>query len=158
MNLVRWDPFADMAQLREQVNRLFEQSLTRSGHEPVSAQTWAPAVDICETEGAFVLRVELPGIKPEDVDIQITADTLTIRGERRFEKEEKGKQYVRVERAYGAFQRSFTLGLPIDQTNVRASYRDGVLEITLPKREEVKPQQVKVEVQRGPEAELIEAK
>jgi HSP20 family protein len=154
MSLIRWDPFADMAQLREQVNRLFEQNLPRTGHEPMSARTWAPAVDIHETESAIVLEVEMPGIKPEEIDIQIVGDTLTIKGERKMAKEAKEKHYVRIERAYGAFQRSFTLGLPIEQNGVRAACKDGILEITLPKAETVKPKQVRVEVQTEPATEL----
>lgn len=147
MSIVRWDPFADMAQLREQVNRLFEQSLTRAGREPVSTRTWAPMVDIEETADALVLHAELPGIKPEDIAIQIEGDTLTLRGERKFEQESADRQYIRVERSYGAFQRTFTLGVPIKQDEVKASYRDGVLEVVLPKSEEVKPKQIKIEVE-----------
>lgn len=152
MSLVHWDPFADMHQLREQVNRLFEQSLTRSGNEPASMRTWAPSVDIVETENELVVHAELPGIKPEDIQIQVEGDTLTLRGERKFEKEEKGKQYVRVERAYGSFQRSFTLNVPVKQDKVSANYRDGVLEINIPKAEEVKPKQIKVNIAREIEA------
>ncbi|HEY3415847.1 MAG TPA: Hsp20/alpha crystallin family protein [Armatimonadota bacterium] len=147
MSLLRWDPFADMAHLRDQVNKVFEQSLTRSGREPVSTQFWAPAVDIEETDEALIFRAELPGMKVEQIDIQLTGDTLSIKGERKFEREEKGKQFVRIERAYGAFQRSFTLGLPVKQDGVRAAYREGILEITLPKAEEIKPKQVKVEIE-----------
>ncbi len=146
MSLGRWDPFADMAQLREQVNRLFDTTLNRSGQEPTAARTWAPVVDIYETVQAIVLHVDLPGVKPEEIDIRITGDTLTLKGERTLAREETEKQYVRIERAYGAFQRSFTLGVPIEQSAVTAAYHDGVLEITLPKAEESKPKQVKVDV------------
>lgn len=149
--LQHWgDPFADMAHLREEVNRLFEQSLSRSGQEPVAAQTWSPAVDIYETEDIIGLRIDAAGIRAEDIDIQISNDTLTVKGERKLEQPTDGKQYMRLERSYGPFQRSFTLGVHIDQQGVHASYRDGVLEITLPKCEEVKPKQVKVEVFSGP--------
>ncbi|MHB9133846.1 MAG: Hsp20/alpha crystallin family protein [Armatimonadota bacterium] len=154
MSIVRWDPFADMAQLRDQINRMFEQSLTRNGSEPVSTQTWAPRVDIVEMEDALTLHVELPGVKPEEIDIQITGDVLTLKGERKFEKTVKEKQYIRVERAYGAFQRSFTLGFPVNQQDVKANYQNGVLEITLPKAEAAKPKQIKVEVHQH---EMIEA-
>ncbi|MHB0937830.1 MAG: Hsp20/alpha crystallin family protein [Armatimonadota bacterium] len=147
MSMVRWDPFADMAQLREQVNRLFEQSLTRNGREPVSTRTWAPLVDIEETADALVLHVELPGVTPEEIAIQIEGDTLTIRGERKFAQEAKDRQYVRIERAYGAFMRTFTLGVPVKQADVKASYREGVLEIVLPKAEEVKPKQIQIQVE-----------
>ncbi len=157
MSLIRWDPFADMAQLREQVNRLFEQSLTHAGNEPMTTRAWAPAVDIHETDAAIVLEMEVPGVTPEEIDIQLVGDTLTVKGARTLAREEEGsaaKHYVRIERAYGAFQRSFTLGIPVEQGGVRASYQHGVLEITLPKAESVKPKQVKVEVQTEPEREL----
>jgi HSP20 family protein len=147
-----------MAQLREQVNRLFEQSLSHAMQEPTSAQTWSPAVDIYETREQIGLRIDASGVKPEAIDIQITDDTLTIRGERKLEKAEDGKQYVRLERSYGPFQRSFTLGVPITQQGVRATYQDGVLEILLPKREETKPKPVKVEVQASPTLQEIAAK
>ncbi len=155
MSMIRWDPFADMAQLREQVNRLFEQSLTHSGHEPVTTQSWAPALDIVETADAITLYVELPGIDPAGIDIQMAGDTLTLKGERRAP-EEHGRQFIRVERNYGAFQRAFTLGVPIEAAGIHAVYTDGVLEVTLPKREAAKPKQVKIEVQPG-RAPVIDA-
>jgi len=153
--MLRWDPFADMAQLREQVNRLFEQSLTRGGQEPAAAATWAPVVDIAEKEDALILLIEVPGVDANTIDIQLSGESLTIRGERKVVKD-AGTQYLRIERSYGAFQRSFTLGVPVQQDKVRAAYRDGVLTVTLPKREEVKPKLVKIEVQGTDEA--IEAK
>ena len=152
MSLVRWDPFADMAKLRDQVDRLFAQSLTRTGHEPASTRTWAPNVDIVETEHALILHAELPGMKPEEIAIQMEGDTLTIKGERKFEHEEKRKQFVRIERAYGTFQRSFTLGIPVKSQDIHAMYRNGVLEITLPKAEEVKPKQIQIQVEEAVEA------
>jgi HSP20 family protein len=152
MSMLRWEPFADLTQLRDQMNRLFDQSLTRTGREPAAVATWAPLVDIQETEDAIVLHAEVPGVKPENIDIQLSGDTLTIRGERRVVKEEKNKSFVRTERAYGVFQRSFTLGIPIDQAKVTAHYEDGVLELTLPKAEEVKPKQIKIEVAGGPKS------
>ena len=158
MSLIRWDPFGEMHQLRGQVNTLFEQMLARQGQDRAYSQTWAPSVDILETDTTIVLHVEVAGIKPEDIDIAITGDTLTIKGERKAEQEEHGKQYVRIERSYGAFQRSFTLGVSIDQAGVKATSKDGVLEITLPKREEVKPKQVKVEVHPTLEAAEVAGK
>jgi len=145
--MVRWDPFADMAQLREQVNRLFEQNLTRNGREPVAMRTWAPLVDIEETADELVLHAELPGITPDSIDIQIEGDTLTIRGERKLEQETKDRQFVRIERAYGAFMRTFTLGVPVKQGEVKANYRDGILDIRLPKAEEIKPKQIQIQVE-----------
>lgn len=147
MSLVRWDPFADMAQLRDQVNRLFEQSLTASGREPASMRTWAPTVDIAETADAMVIFADLSGVNADDISIQMEGDTLTIRGERRAQKDDSDKRFVRIERSYGAFQRSFTLGVPIKQDEVTARYRDGILEVTLPKAEEVKPKQIPVQVE-----------
>jgi HSP20 family protein len=156
MTLLRWDPFADMTHLREQVNRLFEQSMPQTGRESTSAQTWSPAVDIFETSDAIGLRVDVAGIAPDDIDIQMAGDTLTIKGERKLEKKAQGTQYIRLERTYGAFQRSFTLGVAVNEAGVRATYRDGVLEITLPKKDDVKPKQVKIEVGSQEEPKEIE--
>jgi HSP20 family protein len=154
MSMIRWDPFEDMNRLWEQVNHLFEQSVTQTGRETIMAQTWAPAVDIIETDTAIILRLELAGISSKEIDIQISEDTLTVKGERKLASTE-GK-LLRSERQYGPFQRSFTLGMPINKDNVVASYRDGVLDITLPKREEVAPRQVKIDVQAVDEpAELL---
>lgn len=148
MGMIRWDPFADMAQLREQVNRLFEQSLSQPGSEQTGTQHhWSPAVDILETPDAVVLQVEIAGVKPEQVDIQLCGDTLSLSGQRTPEREQQDRQYVRIERRYGTFQRSFTLGIPVDPTAVKAVYHDGILEIVLPKREDVKPKRVKIEIQ-----------
>lgn len=158
MSLLRWDSFADMAQLRDQVNRLFEQSLTRTGQEPASTKVWAPAVDIMETKDAVMLHMEIAGITPGEINIQVTEDMLTVKGERRMARREDGRQVIRQERSYGPFQRSFTLGVPVDQQRIRASYRDGVLEIVLHKREEQKPKQVKIDVQSGPESGDIDVK
>ena len=158
MSMIRWDPFEDMNRLWDQVNRLFEQSLARPEREPAPVQSWAPAVDIVETDGAIVLYLELAGISPKELDILITDDTLTIKGERKPVEKTDGKHLLRVERQYGPFQRSFTLGMPINREAVSANYRDGVLEITLPKREEVTPKQVKIEVQAVDEPKKIIAK
>jgi HSP20 family protein len=101
-------------------------------------------VDVAENENEIVLRAEVPGMKQEDIDIELTGDTLTLRGERKFENEDRKETFVRIERSYGRFQRSFTLGVPVQHDAVRASYRDGVLEIHLPKSEETKPRKVQV--------------
>jgi len=145
MSMIRWDPFEDMNRLWDQVNHLFEQNLARPQREP-APQTWAPAVDIVETKEAVIIHLELPGISPRELDIEITDDTLTIRGERKPPEKSDEKRLLRVERQYGPFQRSFTLGMPIDREAVTAGYHDGVLEITLPKKEELKPKQVRIEV------------
>jgi len=145
MGMAPWDPFADISRLQEQVNRLFEQRLLRPGRELAAAPSWTPAVDIYATEQAIVVHLDLPGVQREDIDIQLTGETLTIKGVRRFAREETDRQYMRIERPYGAFLRSFTLGIPIDQHNMKATYSDGVLEVILPKVG--KPQHVKIEVE-----------
>ncbi len=146
-NIVRFDPFEDMARLQREVNRLFEdsgRSTGRGGAELASARTWAPAVDIFEDREEIVVRAELPGLRQEDIDIELTGDTLTLKGERKFEDAQRKDNYVRVERAYGHFQRSFTIGVPVRGDAVKASYKDGLLEIHLPKSEETKPKKVPV--------------
>ena len=152
MTLVRFDPFRELDRLQSEMNRLFE-GYSQTGDRPTEARgagalsrAWAPVVDIAENENEIVLRAELPGMKQEDIDIELTGDTLTLRGERRFEDEERRDNFVRVERSYGRFQRAFTLGVPVQHDQVRASYRDGILEIHLPKSEETKPRKVQVSV------------
>ncbi len=148
-NIVRFDPFEDMARLQREVNRLFETSergsgLARGNAEHASTRIWAPAVDIAEDQNEIVVKAELPGLKQEDIDIELTGDTLTIKGERKFDDTERKDSYVRIERAYGTFQRSFTIGVPVQNEHVSASYKDGVLEVHLPKSEETKPKKVLV--------------
>jgi HSP20 family protein len=144
MNFMRWDPFGDLRSLRERVDRLFEESLARSSQQmPAVSQGWSPAVDIRETPEALVVEVELPGMKQEEIDIELTGDTLTIKGER---KPLEGREFLRQERSYGTFQRAFTLGVPIEQSAVKARYRDGLLEITLPKAEAAPPKEVQIEI------------
>jgi HSP20 family protein len=130
------DPFEDLARIQREVNRLFEDSSRTTRHsEPVSVRTWAPAVDIYEDHNEIVVKAELPGVKQEDIDIEITGETLTIKGDRKFEDAERKENYVRVERSYGPFQRSFTIGVPVQSDKVEASYRDGILSVRLPKAE-----------------------
>ena len=152
MSIVRYDPFRELDRLQSEMNRLFEGALTPSGERPASSQSalttpsrsWAPAVDVAETASDIVLRAELPGLKPEDVDIELSGDTLTLRGERKWENEERKDNFVRVERSYGRFQRSFTLAVPVNADAVKASYKDGILEVHLPKAEGNKPRKVQV--------------
>jgi HSP20 family protein len=148
MTITRWDPLKDMLGLQERMNRLFEDSLSRSRglEEDLALGTWVPAVDIYEEPERIVLRADLPGIKPENVDIRVESNTLTLSGERRLERDVKRDNYHRVERQYGAFTRSFTLPGTVDAEKIRAEHRDGVLEISLPKREESRPKQIKVQV------------
>ena len=156
MAIVRFDPFSELDRLQNQVNRLFE-GYTNTGEPPASAagnggrtgsapmsRAWSPVVDIAESENEIVVRAEVPGMKQEDIDIELTGDTLTLRGDRKFENEERRENFVRVERSYGRFQRSFTLGVPVQMDGVRATYRDGILEVHLPKSEDTKPRKVQV--------------
>lgn len=146
MGIVRFDPFRELDRLQSEVNRLFEGYTTTPDRAP-SGQTgrlWSPSVDVAENENEIVLRAEVPGMRQEDIDIELTGDTLTLRGERKFENEERRENYVRVERSYGRFQRSFTLGVPVQHDGVKATYRDGILEVLLPKSEETRPRKVQV--------------
>jgi HSP20 family protein len=129
--------------LQQRLNRGFE-SARQTSEEQLG--TWAPAVDIYETEKEIVLKADLPGLKLEDVDISLNNNVLSVRGERRFEKEVKDDNYHRVERAYGNFVRTFTLPNTVNVEQIDASYENGVLKITLPKREEARPKQIKVNV------------
>ena len=148
MAIVRWDPFQDLISLQERMNRLFEQTLDRSRgeREGMVAGTWAPAVDIYETPDSIVLQAELPGLSKDDIDIQVRDNVLTLKGERRSEKEVKEGNYLRVERAYGGFQRAFTLPAAVQADKVRAVFRDGVLDVSIPKAEEAKSKQIKIDV------------
>jgi len=151
MAIVRFDPFRELDRLQNEVNRLFE-GYNSTGEGPTAmpqangpaGRVWSPAVDVAETQNEIVLRAELPGMKQDDIDIELTGDTLTLRGERKFANEDRKENFVRVERSYGRFQRSFTLGVPVQFDAVTASYRDGVLEVHLPKSEETKPRKVQV--------------
>jgi HSP20 family protein len=146
MAIVRFEPFRD---LQDRMNRLFHESYHRAqGAEDDWALggTWAPAVDIYEQDNNIVLKAELPGVDPKDVDIRIENNVLTITGERKFDAEVKKENYHRVERAYGTFTRSFTLPTVVDSNAVKAEFKEGVLRVTLPKREEAKPKQIQINV------------
>lgn len=132
--------------LQNEVNRLFDDSFSRdlSGHADLA--TWAPAVDIYETENELVVKAELPDFQDKDIDVRITNNTLTIRGERKFEKDVKEENYLRIERAYGSFMRSFSLPNTVSAENIRADYHNGVLTLHMAKREESKPKQIKISV------------
>jgi HSP20 family protein len=145
---LRPDPLKELLDLQERMNRLFDQTLarTRGEEEGIAASTWMPAVDIYETPDRVVMKAELPGLSREDVEINVRDNTLSLRGERRFEKEVKEENYLRIERAYGSFQRSFSLPATIQQEKIKAIFKDGVLEVTLPKAEEARPKQIKIDV------------
>ena len=139
MAIIRWDPFRDMVTLREKMNRLFEDVFTGRGEDKeLAASTWAPAVDIYETENELIMTAEVPGIEEKDIEIKIEDNTLSLRGERKFEKETKEENYHRIERSYGSFYRAFTLPNSIDPDRIQAEHENGVLKISMPKRQEMK--------------------
>ncbi len=143
--LNRWEPFHGSHSLQEQVNRLFGNALERSAEES-NLTSWAPAVDIYETEHELVVKADLPEVDPKELDIRVENNLLTIRGERKFEKKVNEENYLRVERAYGSFSRSFSLANTVNAEAIKADYQNGVLTLTIPKREEAKPKQIKVSV------------
>lgn len=145
MSMIRWDPFDDLASLRESMDKLFEDVFARRPRGQAPA-IWQPAAEIFETDHEVVVRAELPGIDPKNVDITVTDDTLTIKGEARAEQEEKGRNYYRRELRYGAFVRSLALPAEVKGDAAKASYKNGILEIRVPKSERARPKQVKVEV------------
>jgi len=126
--------------------RLFEDTVTRLMSEPRTGRPWSPAVDILETENDLVVKADLPDLRLEDIDVQVENQTLSIKGERRFEKEATEKGYHRIERSYGSFMRSFAVPNSVDTDRVSADYKNGVLSVKLPKKEAAKPKQIKVEV------------
>jgi HSP20 family protein len=142
--LARFQPFTGATQ--DQFNRLLDQAFGSRTDEG-SITSWAPAVDIHETEHELVVKADLPGVKAEDLDIRVENNILTIRGERRFEKKVDEKNYLRVERTYGSFSRSFSLANTVNSEGIKADYKDGVLSLVVPKREEAKPKQIKVNVE-----------
>lgn len=145
MTIVRYDPFRDLRTLQEEVNRLFSTNLTRSfGDEGIGRGAWAPSVDIYENKDQIVLEAELPGMKQEDFDLSIENNVITLRGERKFEKTDETDSYHRVERSYGGFTRSFTLPQTVSAEGATAEYSNGVLRVTLPKREETKARRIEV--------------
>ena len=144
-SIVRFEPFRGVTSFQEQINRLFNEAFDRSTEEG-SLTTWAPSVDIYETEQELVVKADLPDVKPEDLDIRVENNILTIRGERKFEKKVDEDKYLRVERSYGSFSRNFSLANTVNTEAIKADYKDGVLTLTIPKREEAKPKQIKVQV------------
>jgi HSP20 family protein len=145
MAVVRWDPFRDLNMLQDRMNRMFDDAgRTWRTDEPAATTTWSPAVDIFETEGEIVVKAELPGMERKDIGLNLENNVLTVRGERRFTKETKDDNYHRIERSYGTFSRSFSIPATVDEEKIRADYRDGVLKIVLPKKEQAKPKQIRI--------------
>jgi HSP20 family protein len=149
--LTRFEPYREFAHLQRQMNRLFNQE--PEGRDEAFLQTsFAPPVDIYEDEHSYTLKLEVPGIEEKDIEVKLENSTLTVSGERKFEKEEKEENYRRVERRYGSFVRSFTLPQTIDSETVTAEYDKGLLKIRLAKKVEAKPKQIKISVGRQVDA------
>jgi len=145
--LVRWNPLNEMNSLQREINRLFADTMTKeAGSETRMApvKSWMPAVDIKEDEKEIVLKVELPGMEQQDIDVHLEENQLTIKGEKKFKVEEKGENYIRQEITYGTFYRAFSVTSPIQEGNIKATYKNGILEILLPKEEKVQPKKIKI--------------
>ena len=146
MTLMNWDPWRDIADMRTTFNRLFGETTpgtTIAGH--TASGSWMMPVDIAETPDGFLVKAELPGMKPEEIEITVADSQVTLKGQRTEAREDKGVNYIRSERRLGSFYRSFALSAPVDDTRVTATYKDGVLEVSLPKSEAVKPRQIRVQ-------------
>lgn len=150
MAIVRWEPFRDLLAIQDRMNRIFDESFRGMNRQTdddwALGGAWAPLVDIYEREGNIELKAELPGVDSKDVDVRVENNVLTLRGERRIDKEVKRESYHRVERAYGSFSRSFTLPSMVDTEKIKAEFKEGVLHLTLPKKEEAKPRQISIKV------------
>lgn len=145
MALIRWSPVRDAVVVQSELNRMLDDFLGRQGESPA---VWQPPVDIEENANGYLVRTELPGMKLEDIKITLTDDQLVIRGEKRRELEQKDANYHRAERVYGQFERVFSLAHPIRQDAIEATYKDGVLEVSVPKAEEAKPREIQIKTSR----------
>jgi len=144
MAITRWDPFREVVALQNRVNSLFRD--LNDGDSPLTTASFVPAVDIYEDAEKVVLKLEVPGIEEKDLDVRVENNTLTVKGERKFEKEEKEENFHRIERRYGSFYRAFTLPSTVDSEHVEAKYNAGVLKLELKKKPEAQPKQIKVNV------------
>ena len=153
MAIVRWDPFRELSVLQSEVNRLFSRA---GGEVPADRQSWMPSADIIETGSAVRIKADLAGMDPKDIHLEVEDNVLTLSGERRFEEEVHEDKYYRIERRYGSFQRSVALPQGVDADSIHAHYENGVLEVTIPKMEQVKPRRIPVEV-KSIEAPAVEA-
>jgi HSP20 family protein len=145
MTLVKWEPFRDLMAMQDRMTRLIDETLSRIWKEDMAQGVWSPSVDILERGDEVVLKVDLPGVSQNEIDIRVEEGTLTIQGERKFVKESSEENYVQIERPYGTFRRTFSIPRTIDQESIKASYKDGVLRIILPRRQEIQPKQIVVQ-------------
>lgn len=148
MAIVRWRPLRDIVSIQDEMNKLFDDFFGRTPTRWFQPEEglWAPNVDVSETKDNIVLIAEMPGLNKEDIKLSVQDNVLTLSGEKKQEKEEKDANYHRLERSYGAFCRSFTLPTPVQADKVKASYKDGILKVTLPKTEEVKPKEIPINI------------
>lgn len=144
MGAGKWDPTHELLRLQDRLNRIFGQALEDDDHL-ISGQ-WTPPCDIIETPDAVILRAEIPGVAEDTIDVQVEGALLTLKGDKRFEQEAEGRNYHRIERAYGSFVRSFSLPRSVDSEGITARYERGVLELTMPKRKETKARAIKIEL------------
>jgi HSP20 family protein len=159
MAINRWDPFREVVALQNRVNNLFREM--NDGDSPLTTASFVPAVDVYEDSRKVVLKLEVPGINEKDLDIRVENNTLTVKGERKFEKEEKEENFHRIERRYGTFYRAFTLPSTVDTEHVQANYENGILKLELSKKPEAQPKQIKVNVggaEKKEEPELVGAR
>ncbi len=147
MNLIKWDPFRELEDVSNRLNRVFGRPLSRvEPNEMFTVADWTPSADISETDTAYLIKAEIPGVNKEDVKVTIQDGMLTIQGERKMEKEEKDKKFHRIERSYGSFMRSFRVPDDADESGVKAEFKDGMLNVTLNKTEKPKPKSINVSV------------
>ena len=147
MAITRWDPFREVVALQNRMNSLFRD--LNDGDSPLTTASFVPAVDIYEDAQKVMLKLEVPGIEEKDLDVRVENNTLTVKGERKFEKEEKEENFHRIERRYGSFYRAFTLPSTVDTENVKASYDAGVLKLEFKKKAEAQPKQIKINVDKS---------
>jgi HSP20 family protein len=145
MVVTRWEPLKDLMALQERMNKLFDETFSR-GTQDVDVGAWLPAVDIMEQGDEIIMKLEISEVDQKAIDLKVEGNVLTIKGERQLEQGTKREDYLRLERPYGQFSRSFSLPTTVDQEKLKASHKDGILRIVLPKKEETKPKQIKVEV------------
>jgi HSP20 family protein len=146
MVVTKWEPLKELMNMQERMNKLFDETFSRGRQQDAAAGDWLPAADIMEKGDAIILTLEIPGVEQKAIEIKMEGDVLTIKGERPLEEGINKEDYLRLERPYGRFSRSFSLPTVVDQRKVKASHRDGILRIVLTKKEETKPKQIKVEV------------
>ncbi len=156
MSIIKYDPFRELRSLQDEMNRLFMTNLPRSfSQEEMASGGWSPSVDIYESENEIVLEAELPGMNREDFEVSIENNVITLKGERHFEKNHEGDNYHRVERSYGSFTRSFSLPRTVSAESTTADFKNGVLRVSLPKKEEAKARKIEVSGE-GEDAKAIE--